>query len=91
MVWKKKKKEKEVEEEEEIGEEEEEEEPEEKVIPKAPKQGELWEAKLIQSPIDPYTNVEAIINNETEETIYTEKQFWSWMMNKLEKISKAVV
>ena len=73
-----------------------------KEVPKAPEQEEIeapekpkeniWEVKLVQSITDPLVNVEAVVNIETEEVIYSKNPYTdAHVFNEIEEIKKAIV
>ena len=67
-------------------------EPEEKIEPPEKPKENIWEVKLIQSLTDPLVNVEAVVNTETEEVIYSKNPFAdAHVFNEIEEIKKAIV
>ena len=76
--------------------------PKKKEVPKAPEQEEIeapekpkeniWEVKLVQSLTDPFVNVEAVVNTETEEVIYSKNPYAdAHVFNEMERMKKAIV
>ena len=71
--------------------------PKKKEVPEAPEAPEkpkenIWEVKLVQSLTDPFVNVEAVLNTETEEVIYSKNPYAdAHIFNELEKVKKAIV
>ncbi len=59
--------------------------------PEKPKEN-IWEVKLVQSLTDPFVNIEAVVNTETEEVIYSKNPYAdAHVFNELEKVKKAIV
>lgn len=59
--------------------------------PEKPKEN-IWDVKLVQSITDPLVNVEAVVNTETEEVIYSKNPYTdAHVFNEIEEIKKAIV
>ena len=67
-------------------------EPEEKIEPPKKTKENIWEVKLVQSLTDPFVNIEAVVNTETEEVIYSKNPYTdAHVLNELKEIKKAIV